>query len=147
LHIKLYLRKWIKISLDLGFFKKKMFHRISGAKIQVGEFFGPKIRELIKDVKSEDQLSEVENAAWQPSNLDTTNFMGNHKPENYPDMVVDLAKSHKAIGCSMSLKVRFLDSHLDLFAEKLESTKSDFHQGISTMGNAVPKHVKSLYVG
>jgi hypothetical protein len=39
---------------------KNKFPRISDAKIKERVFAGPKIRELIQDVKFEDQLSEVE---------------------------------------------------------------------------------------
>jgi hypothetical protein len=47
--------------------------------------------ELIQIVKSEDQLIEVEEAAWKPFNNAPTNFFcGNHKAESYCDMVADL---------------------------------------------------------
>jgi len=49
----------------------------------------------------------------------TTNFLGNCKAENDHDMVVDLVQSYKGIGCNMSLKVHFVDFHLDLFPENL----------------------------
>jgi len=31
------------------------------------------------------------------------------------DVVADFVESDKAMGCKMSLKLHFLDSHLDLF--------------------------------
>jgi len=43
----------------------------------------------------------------------------NHKAKDYRDMVADLVQSYKAMGCNMSLKVHFLDSHLDFFPENL----------------------------
>jgi hypothetical protein len=66
-----------------------------------------------------------------------TSFLGNHKAENYHEIVCDLLRAHKAIGCNMSLKVHFLDSHLDFFPENL-GTVSDqhgeiFHQDIYNM--------------
>jgi hypothetical protein len=42
---------------------KNTFRRISDAKIKEGVIVGPQIRELIQDVKFEDQLSEVGKAA------------------------------------------------------------------------------------
>ena len=36
---------------------------------------------------------------------------GNHKAENYHDMVADLVQSYKAVGCNMSVRVHFLDAH------------------------------------
>jgi hypothetical protein len=51
---------------SVGFtYLKKKFPRISDAKIKEGIFFGIQIRELIQDVNSEYQLSEVEKAAWK----------------------------------------------------------------------------------
>jgi len=41
---------------------KNKFPTISDAKIKEGISVGPQIRELIQEVKSEDQLSEVEKA-------------------------------------------------------------------------------------
>ena len=53
---------------------KNKFPRISDYKIKEGVFFGPQIRELIQDVKFEDQLSEMEKAAWNSLNNATTIF-------------------------------------------------------------------------
>ena len=67
----------------------------------------------------------------------TTNFLGNLKEGNYRDTVADLVKSCKAMGCNMSLKVNFVDSHVDFFPENLRSVSNEhgqrFHQDISTM--------------
>jgi hypothetical protein len=41
-------------------------------------------------------------------------FLGNHKAENYHEIVSDLLTAYKPMGCNMSLKVHFLDSHLRL---------------------------------
>jgi hypothetical protein len=62
-----------------------------------------------------------------------TSFLGNHKAENYHEIVCDLLRAYKAMGCNMSLKVH----HLDFFPENL-GTVSDqhrerFHQDISNM--------------
>jgi hypothetical protein len=62
-----------------------------------------------------------------------TRFLGNHKAENYHEIVCDLLRAYKAIECNMSLKVH----HLDFFPANL-GTVSDqhgerFHQDISKM--------------
>jgi hypothetical protein len=44
----------------------------------------------------------------------TKRFFGNHKAENYLEIVSDLLTAYKAMGCNMSPKVHFLDSHLRL---------------------------------
>ena len=51
-------------------------------------FVRPQIRQLMKDVISEDQLSEVGKAAWKSFKNSTTNFFflgggGNHKAEHF----------------------------------------------------------------
>jgi hypothetical protein len=69
---------------------------------------------LIQDIQFEDQLSEVEKAAWMLlKNVSTSFGGGNHTAENCGDMVTVLIQHYKAMGCNMSLEVHFLDSHLD----------------------------------
>jgi hypothetical protein len=74
----------------------------------------------------------VEKAAWISFKYVTINFLGNHKAENYRDMVADLVQSYKAMGCNVYLKVHFLDSHLDFFPKKSGGSER-FHQDISTL--------------
>jgi hypothetical protein len=61
-------------------------------------------------------------------------FLGNHKAENYHEIVSDLLTACKAMGCNMSLKVHFLGSHLDFFPENLGAVSDEhgerFHQDI-----------------
>jgi hypothetical protein len=37
----------------------------------------------------------------------TKSFLGNHKAENYNEIVSDLLTAYKSMGCNMSLKVLF----------------------------------------
>jgi hypothetical protein len=46
-------------------------------------------------------------------------FLGNHKATKYQDVVQDLLTSYKTMGCNRSLKIHFLQSHLDFFPENL----------------------------
>jgi len=46
-------------------------------------------------------------------------FLGNHRIANYQDVIQDLLTSYKAMGCNMSLKIHFLESHLHFFPENL----------------------------
>ena len=55
---------------------KNMFSMISHTKIKVGVFVGPQIKELIQDIKFDDQLSEVEEAAWKSFKTVTITFLG-----------------------------------------------------------------------
>jgi hypothetical protein len=64
--------------------------------------------------------------------------LGNHKAENYHEIVSDLLTAYKAMGCDMSLEVvYFLDSHLEFFPENLGAVSDEhgerFHQDIYNM--------------
>jgi len=106
---------------------KNRFPTISDAKIKEGISVGPQIRELIQDVKSEDQLSEDEKALLQSCKNITTHLSGNHKAENYHDMMTDLIQSYKAMGCNV-LKGAFLDSQSDVFPENLRAVRDEYRQ-------------------
>jgi hypothetical protein len=45
--------------------------------------------------------------------------LGNNKAKNYHDMMPDLVKFYKGMGCNVSLEEHFLDSHLEFFPENL----------------------------
>ena len=65
------------------------------------------------------------------------NFLGNHKAENYKDLVGNLLQYYYRLGCNMPLKLHFLHSHLN-FRPKNCSDVSDehgepIHQEISDM--------------
>ena len=64
-------------------------------------------------------------------------MLGNHKAANYQDDVQELLTSYKAMGCNVSLKIHFLESHLDFFPENLGEVSDEhseiFHQDIMTM--------------
>jgi hypothetical protein len=65
----------------------------------------------------------------------TKSFWGIHKAENYHEIVSDLLTAYKAIGCNMSLKVNFVDSHLEISSGHFQH------------GKAVPGQVEPQYAG
>jgi len=75
--------------------------------------------------------------AWLPFKRICKDFLGNHTAVKYQDVVQDLLTSYKAMGCNMSLKILFLESHLDFFPENLGEVSDEhgdrFHQDIMTM--------------
>jgi len=91
---------------------------VSDAKIKAGSFTGPQIRELMQDKQSDEDLDETERNAWLSFKRICKDLLGNHKATNYQNVVQDLLNSYKAIGCNMSLKIHFLQSHLDFFPRK-----------------------------
>ena len=66
----------------------------------------------------------------------SANFLGNHEAEKHRDIVADLVKSYKTVVCNMSLKLHFLDCHIDFFPENLRAVTDEhgerFHKDIST---------------
>ena len=71
-------------------------------------------------------LNETERNAWLSFKRICKDFLGNHKAANYQDVVQDLLTLYKAMGCNMSLKIHFLELHLDFFPENLGKV-SDEH--------------------
>jgi hypothetical protein len=100
---------------------KIRFPKISDSKIKEGVIVGPKIRALIQDVIFEDQLYEVEKAAWNLFRNTTTIFLGNYKAEKYRIIVADLVQSYKAMGFNVSFEGLFLDLHSDIFPKNLQA--------------------------
>ena len=79
-------------------------------------------------------MNRTERAAWSSFVAVVQGFLGNRKAENYVELVQTLITNYAKMGCRMSLKVYFLDSHLDKFKEKKgaysEEQGERFHQDI-----------------
>ena len=119
LHIKLGLIKNFVKALDVNgsafTYLREKFPRLSYEKVKAGVFVGPQIRELFKDHQFETVLSKKEKAAWESFKNVSNNFLGNFKAENFEELVENLMDSYKQLGSNMSLKMHFLNSHLDFF--------------------------------
>ncbi|GBO17822.1 hypothetical protein AVEN_213402-1 [Araneus ventricosus] len=113
------------------------FPGLSEAKLKEGVFIGPDIRKIMKDENFETKLETSERNTWESSKLVITSFLGNKKDPNYKSIVEEMIKNFKILGCSMSLKVHFLDSHLYYFPENLGAISEEqggrFHQDIKEM--------------
>jgi len=73
----------------------------------------------MQDKQFDEDLNETERNAWFPFKRICKDFSGNNKEVNCQDVVQDLLTSYKAMGCKMSLKINFLESHLDFSPENL----------------------------
>ena len=86
----------------------------------------------MQDKQFNEDLNETERNAWLSFKRICKDFLGNHKAANYQDVVQDLLTSYKAMGCNMSLKIHFLESHLYIFPENLGEFSDEhgerFHQ-------------------
>ncbi|GBO40503.1 hypothetical protein AVEN_112430-1 [Araneus ventricosus] len=105
------------------------FPGLSEAKLKEGVFIGPDIRKIMKDENFETKMEINERKAWESVKRVIISFLGNEKDPNYKSIVEE-----KILGCSMSLKVHFLDSHLDYFPENLGAVSEEqgerFYQDI-----------------
>ena len=110
---------------------------MSDEKIKEGMFMGPQIRQLMQDKQFDEDLNETERNAGLSFKRICKDYLGNHKAANYQDVVQDLLTSYKAMGCNMSLKIHFLESHLEFFPENLGEVSDEhgerFHQDILAM--------------
>ena len=61
-------------------------------------------------------------------------FLGNHRAENYVELVAKLVNFYVEMGCRMSLKVHMLDAHLDELKGNMgaysEEQRERFHQDV-----------------
>lgn len=138
LHIKLGLMKNFVKAMNKegeGFkYMKDLFPRLTSAKIKEGIFNGPQIRKIMKDEYFQEKLTNIEGNAWKAFRSVCENFLGNHRADNYKELIDELLKSYKKMGCNMSLKIHFLHSHLDSFPKNLGEVSDEhgerFHQEI-----------------
>ena len=92
---------------------RSKFPNVSDAKTKEDMFVGPQIRELMQDKQFDEDLNETERNAWLSFKRICKDFLWNHKAANHQDVVQDLLSLYKAMGCNLSLKIHFLESHLD----------------------------------
>ncbi|XP_058858437.1 uncharacterized protein LOC117432411 isoform X3 [Acipenser ruthenus] len=138
LHIKLGLMKQFVRALDKesAAFKylQDFFPKLSEAKVKAGVFVGPQIKTILECNEFPKKLTSKEKAAWNSFVAVVRGFLGNHKAENYVELVETLVKNYGTMGCRMSLKVHILDAHLDKFKENMgaysEEQGERFHQDI-----------------
>jgi hypothetical protein len=90
------------------------------------------------DLDFQSILSDTEKAAWNALNSVCTNFLGNHKAENYREVVSEMLECVHIVKCSISPKLHFLESYPDFFPQNLGEVRDEhgerFHQDIYIMG-------------
>jgi hypothetical protein len=82
-------------------------------------------------------MNVVERNAWTAFKNVIEKLFGNHKDEDYKNIVRIMFKNVHILGCNMSLKVHFLFSHLNLFPKNLGAVSEEqgehFDQDIKQM--------------
>lgn len=114
-----------------------MFDKLTVAKIDAGIFVGPDVLKILQDQIFYSRLSKNHKAALTALRDVVENFLGNHKAENYRELVKKLLDCYAKINANMSLKLHFLKSHLDNFEENLGDYSDQhgerFHQDIKVI--------------
>ena len=91
---------------------------MSDAKLREGIFDGSQIRKLLKVSVFVTKMTSTEKRAWLSFKNVVKQFLGNVKSpdwKEYSRMVDNFQK----LKCSMSLKLHFMDSHVEYFPENL----------------------------
>ena len=123
LHIKLGLIKQFvkKLNPESDAFKhiQELFPKLSEAKVKAGIFVGPQVKRLMKSDSFSEKLSAVERRPWKSFASVVEGFLGNHKADNFKNIVEELVDAYEKMGCRMSLKLHVLHSHIDEFMDNM----------------------------
>lgn len=87
------------------------FPGLKETKLKEGFFVGPDIRKLISNKDFISSMTPTQKEAWVAFTVVIKNCLGDQKDPNYKEMVETMLKAFHKLGCSMSLKVNFLNSH------------------------------------
>ena len=143
MHIKLGLfKQFVKVfdkeSSKFAYLAEK-FPSLSQAKIKEGVFISPRI--FITHLKRKEKL------AFESSVYD--NFLGNHRSEDYVQVVNYLLRHYYDMGCNMFLKVHVLHTQLDFFAENLGDVSDEHGERFreDDQRKMEPWHVGRLLLG
>ncbi|GBL75698.1 hypothetical protein AVEN_155005-1 [Araneus ventricosus] len=92
----------------------------------------------IGEIPSLRLIRSKEKQVWDAFYQVSTNFLGNDKAENYKDLVEDMLTLFQDFGCNMSLKIHFLDFHLNFFPDNCGQVSDEhgerFRQNIANIG-------------
>ena len=95
---------------------------------------GPQVKRLMKSDSFFEKLSAVERRAWISFVSVVEDFLGNHKVDNFREIVEELEDANEKMGCRMSLKLHVLHSHIDEFKDNMgdysEKQDEKFHQDV-----------------
>lgn len=82
-------------------------------------------------------MNKVESNAWCSFVHVVQNFLGKREAKNYVKLVEEMLSNFNKLSCNMSIKIHYLQSHLDRFPENLVDFSKEhgerFHQDIKTI--------------
>lgn len=92
---------------------------------------------MIRSEKFERLLSPFEGAAFQSIKSVINHFLGNHRADNYQEIIETMMENLHRIKVNMSPKIHYLHQHLDFFRENLGKISDEhgerFHQEIKSI--------------
>ena len=116
-------------------FLRTCFPHLSITKIKKGVFVGLEIRKLMHHKEFDKMLNTDELEAWKCFKQICLKFLGSEKAENFEDVAANFLHSHDVLGCKTSIKVHFVESHLNFFYEHLGDVSDEhgerFHQDVA----------------
>jgi hypothetical protein len=142
--------KTVDTGREAFMYVRNEFSKFSEAKVKEGIFVGPQTQEVMQDPDFHITLSDTEKSACNTSKSLCTNFLGNRKGENYREIVSEMLKCFQVMRYSMSLKIYFLDSHLDFLPKNLGEVSDErcerFHQDFSIIEKGFVGRFELWYV-
>ena len=100
-------------------------------------FDGPDIREVKKDADFVNSMDDLEKRTWCSFADVVKNFLGNNRAVNYKGLIEKMMKCYHEIRVDMSIKIHFLDSHLDKFPDNCGDFSDEqgerFHHDLKIM--------------
>lgn len=112
-----------------------LFPTFSSAKLKLGIFVGPQIRDMLKHMVFEELLTLNEQFTWETFKLVCNGSLGNIRVPDYQECIEKLLQGYENMGCRMSLRIHFLQSYLNLFTLNLRAMsdkhEEKFHQDIT----------------
>ena len=70
---------------------------------------------MLASLDLEQTMTVVERNAWEAFRMVATYFLGKNKCENYEEIVESLIQHYEVLDCTMSVKLHYLYSHLEIF--------------------------------
>ena len=100
-------------------------------------FDGPDIREVKKDADFVNSMDDLEKRTWCSFADVVKNFLDNNRAVNYKGLIEKMLKCYHEIRVDMSIKIHFLDIHLDKFPDNCGDFSDDqgerFHHDLKIM--------------
>ena len=92
--IKLFVKK---LNPESDAFKhiQELFSKLSEAKVKAGIFVGPQVKQLMKSDSFSEKLSALERRAWKSFVSVVEGFLGNHKADNFRNIVEELVDAYE----------------------------------------------------